>query len=299
MRRSRVLDGADGLPRAVAIATGTCAGTIVGWRSRQAIRTVMPRLSELLQQCIADAGTATLDVGDDWMQGRSVFGGLQAAVALRAMRTLVPELPLRTLQMTFVAPVAQHVQAAARVLRTGRSATHVEARLGGDGETLAVAIGVFGARRDSIVRHDLPPAVPMQPKAKLSYVPGVLPSFMQQFDITLLAGALPFAGTKVERTDYELGMHDSGEATEDHLLSIADFVPPVAFSWMPGPVPGSSLTWMLEILDHGFVRQPLAGWRIITEMTAARDGYISQSSTIHAPDGSAVALSRQSMVVFA
>jgi hypothetical protein len=85
---------------------------------------------------------------------------------------------------------------------------------------------------------------------------------------------------------------------EAQLLAFADFVPPVALSWMPKPTPGSSLTWMLEMLDDDFRSQPVAGWRLDTRMVAARDGYTNQVTTIHAPDGRAIATSTQSMVVF-
>lgn len=259
----------------------------------------MMRLSELMELTGASAGSAAVEVGDDWMQGRSVFGGVQAAVALQAMRTLVADIPLRTLQMTFVAPVGRHVRAQARVLRTGKSATHVEARLLGGDETLALAVAVFGAARDSIVRRELPRAEPLAMKEALRFVPGLLPDFMRHFDVKLLAGALPFAGAHVDRVVYELALRDDASAGEAQLLAIADFVPPVGLSWMPQPVAGSSLTWMLEILDPGFAAQPLAGWRIDAAMMAARDGYLSQSTTIYAPDRTPVALSRQSMVVFA
>jgi len=91
--------------------------------------------TSLLARLRAEPGRASLEVTADWLQGRTVFGGLQAAVALRAMRTLVPEVPLRTLQGTFLAPVPEGtLTATARVLRTGKSATHVEARIV-DGDT--------------------------------------------------------------------------------------------------------------------------------------------------------------------
>ncbi|HVH33257.1 MAG TPA: hypothetical protein VM847_03985, partial [Tahibacter sp.] len=45
--------------------------------------------------------------------------------------------------------------------------------------------------------------------------------------------------------------------------------------------------------------QPAEGWRVDAELVAARDGYTSQSTWIVAPDGRPIALSRQSMVVFA
>ena len=45
----------------------------------------------------------------DWGNGRTVFGGLQAALLVRGMRGVLGEartLPLRSLHVTFVAPVA-------------------------------------------------------------------------------------------------------------------------------------------------------------------------------------------------
>src|SRR5262249_54915854 len=130
------------------------------------------KLSELMSRCVSAGGSAALDgVGEDWMQGRSVFGGLQAAGALAARRNLVPAIALRSCQMTFVAPVgADALRAQGRVLRTGKSATHVEARLQANGETLALAVGVFGSGRASIVRHDLPRPGPQRVKVKLPFV---------------------------------------------------------------------------------------------------------------------------------
>jgi acyl-CoA thioesterase len=259
----------------------------------------MTPLSELMNRCIDGIGTAALaDVGDDWMQGRSVFGGLQAALALRAMRTLVPEMPLRTLQVTFVAPVgAGDMRASAKILRAGKNATQVEARIGGD-DTLALAVAVFGTARDSIVRVGVPTAAAAGAGTPVPFVQGLWPNFIQHFEMALVDGALPFAGARVDRVVYALSLRDSGLTREAHLLAFADLMPPVGLSWMPQPVPGSSVTWMLEIIDPDFAAQPLRGWRVDARLIAAHDGYTNQSTTIYAPNGKAVALSRQSMVVF-
>ena len=249
---------------------------------------------------IAD-GAVSMQIGDDWMQGRSLFGGIQAAVGWRAMRTLVPAaLPLRTLQMTFIEPVPSGtVTASARVLRAGKNTMHIEAQLQDGNQLQASMIAVFGSARASAVRHDVPPPPPPAFAGKpLRFVPGVTPSFMQQFKVNLVSGAGPFSNTQTNTASFELGLLDEGSATEGHLLVLADFVPPVALSWMSKIVPGSSLTWMFEMLSEDFAAYPLAGWRADAQMVAARDGYTSQSTTLSAPDGTAVALSRQSMVVF-
>ena len=52
----------------------------------------------------SDDNITTLD--DGWSQGRSAFGGISAAFAMTAMRKLVPnDLPLRSLSVSFIAPV--------------------------------------------------------------------------------------------------------------------------------------------------------------------------------------------------
>src|SRR5437588_12967707 len=61
--------------------------------------------SVLLSRIQAGEGESTLDVPEDWLQGRTLFGGLQAVVGLAAMRSLAPEAPLRSLEVTVLAPV--------------------------------------------------------------------------------------------------------------------------------------------------------------------------------------------------
>jgi hypothetical protein len=257
-------------------------------------------LTALLAAARVADGAASMDIGDDWLQGRSLFGGIQAVVGWRAMRTLVSAaMPLRTLQMTFIEPVASGtVTATARILRTGKNTMHVEARLESDGKLHALMIAVFGTARESIVRRELPKAAAGEFRQPMRFMPGLMPSFMQQFDANLGRGAAPFAGREVDSVAFELGLHDTGPVTEAHLLVFADFVPPVALSWMHKPVPGSSLTWMFELLADDFATHAPAGWRLDAELVAARDGYTSQSNVLYAPLGGAVALSRQSMVVF-
>jgi len=64
------------------------------------------------------------------------------------------------------------------------------------------------------------------------------------------------------------------------------------------PTPGSSLTWMLELLRDRYDDLGMDDWRVDAELIAARDGYTNQSVMLWGSSREAVALSRQSMVVF-
>lgn len=256
--------------------------------------------SALLRGLVVEGAVASLTVPADWMQGRSVFGGLQAAIALGAMRALVPEAPLRTLQATFAAPVAGGVvRAAARVLRTGKSATHVEARIMEGDATLALFVAVFGTSRPSTVSVRPHPGPATQGGSiAFPYVPGVTPDFTQHFEVAWLRGLPPFRGDAETAHVLELRMRDDAPATEAHVLAIADFIPPIGLSHLRAPAAGSTLTWMLELLGEPFAGLPLGGWRLDAELIAAQDGYTSQSVMVWGPGGVPVALSRQSMVIF-
>lgn len=259
------------------------------------------RLSELIRSARVGTDGVTSVIGDDWLQGRSLFGGVQAVAALLAMRTRVAAtLPLRTLQMTFIAPVAAgEVRARAQLLRTGKSASHVEAHLLDGEQRLAIAIGVFGEARDSRVAHrPRRPEVVAEHETRMPWIAGVTPAFTRHFDARWRRGGLPFTGSTSRQSVVDIDMIDDGAAGEAHLLALADFIPPVALSLLDAPTAGSSLTWMLEMTGAVDAAAPLQGWRIDSEMVAAQDGYTSQSTRLWAPDGQLAALSRQSMVVF-
>jgi acyl-CoA thioesterase len=259
------------------------------------------RFSEAMRSVTRQGDGWQATVGEDWLQGRSAFGGLQAALALRAMRELVQaDLPLRTLQTTFVAPVPPGpVTIRARILREGRSATQIEASLSGGEQTLCRLVGVFGSARASVL--DFQPVQPTVENAavrELRYVEGQMPSFMQHFRARWLSGDLPFTRGQSRDSVLQVSLRDEGAPDETHVLAFADFIPPIALGMFDRPTPGSSLTWMIELLRDRYDDLGLDDWRIDAQLIAARDGYTNQSLMLWGPHGEPVALSRQSMVVF-
>src|SRR5688572_29610920 len=173
--------------------------------------TVTP-FSALLPRIASTPGSATLDVPDDWLQGRTLFGGMQAVVGLAAMRTVAPaQSPLRSLQVTFLAPVpGGPVQAVARVLRSGKNTAHVEARIVQGENTLCLMVGVFGTARESAVTLR-PVQVPVENARpiELAWVPGVVPNFVQHFRPRWLTGAPPGSGVQKSVNVVELAMRDA------------------------------------------------------------------------------------------
>ena len=268
------------------------------------------RFTELLDSATKTPGSWTLDVAEDWRQGRAIFGGLQVALCVAAMRDLVPDgLPLRTVQATFLAPpTGSRATARARVLRQGKSATHVQALLvdaeasvagAADDSVVAMVTAVFGAGRPSLVTvSPTQPRVTSDEPRPFRFVPGVTPTFTQHFAATWLTGALPFDGSAETTASVEVSMPGESRASEALVIALCDFMPPLALSMLTVPAPGSSLTWTLELLAHSFDTLFMQGFRVDAELLAAHDGYTNQSCMVWGPGGEPVALSRQAMVVF-
>jgi acyl-CoA thioesterase len=259
------------------------------------------KFSEAMQTVTRHGDHWRAEVADDWLQGRSAFGGLQAALALKAMRELVSaEMPLRSLQTTFIAPVpAGSIVIRALCLRQGRSAMQVEASLCDGDQTLCRLIGVFGSARASVLDFvPTQPAVDAGITKELPYIDGQMPAFMQHFRPLWLRGDLPFSGGKQRDSVLRISMNDEGVVDETHVLAFADFIPPIALGMFDKPTPGSSLTWMIELLRDRYDDLGLNDWRVDAQLIAARDGYTNQSVMLWGPNGEPVALSRQSMVVF-
>jgi acyl-CoA thioesterase len=261
------------------------------------------RFSEVLQSVRGQAGVCTATVPDEWLQGRTVFGGLQAALAVRAMRGVVPaEVPLRTLQTTFIAPVpAGELCIEASLLRQGKSATQCEARILVDGQVACVNLGIFGAARASTVVVE-PPYLPIdvqrQAPREMPYVPGVMPVFTRHFRFRWAEGGILFTGATEPRTKILVQLHDDVSIGEAQVLAIADSIPTPGLSMLKKPAFASSMTWTLELLTTRYDSAPDGEWRLDAEVVAGSEGYLSHSALVWSPDRRPVALSRQSVVIF-
>lgn len=260
-------------------------------------------LSEILATLRADGETYLVDAPAEWSQGRTLFGGLQAALLVAAMRRRVgQDIPLRSLQVTFVGPVAPGtVCIAVRVLREGKSAIHVQAHTVGEDGIGCTAVAVFGRARPS--QLGFAPAwpgvdgPPEQGKQNL-YIPNVTPEFIRYAEQRFVRGGYPFTGAREPRTQTWVRYPREPAVTESVLIAIADTIPSPAIHTLKKFAIASSMTWTLEFLTQDLGGTPETYWLMDAEATSAGDGYVFQTATLWSADRRAIALSRQSAVVF-
>ncbi|MBK6638596.1 MAG: thioesterase family protein [Rhodocyclaceae bacterium] len=163
----------------------------------------------------------------------------------------------------------------AELLRRGKSAAQLEARILIDGKVALTAVGIFGAQRESAVR-----GVPVAPAAAVPVetVPdaphgGLRPAFTRHFDMRWGAGLPPFSGA--EHSDAQIFVRYRNEpvSSDALLVCLADAIPPSAISVFKAPAMLSSMNWTLEFVTP-MNEAERAGWlRFDSGLTAAGDGY--------------------------
>lgn len=81
---------------------------------------------------------------DSWLQARTAYGGLSAAIALDAARLVDEDLPpVQSAQISYIEPLAGHVTVRAQKLRSSRNASFVRSDVTGEAGLCLSATVVF------------------------------------------------------------------------------------------------------------------------------------------------------------
>jgi acyl-CoA thioesterase len=270
----------------------------------------LTRFSTLAARRHAVDAAVRFDVGDDWLQGRTCYGGLISALAVLAMRdragTAWPEdVGLRALQTCFVGPVSPgSVDIRASVLRQGRNVCQVQAHVLQQGQVAAALLGVFGGDRPSTLQPRLPrrpaprheaDALPVPPPR-----PHGAPAFLAHFDMRWAEGAVPFSGVSGHSSCIHMRLNPEEAASvpaELQIVLLADLSPTPVIGELARPSANSSVTWELQLrpVDPG---PPEGWWRADNESLMVDGGYVNQSARLWAPGGQLAAYGYQVVAVF-
>lgn len=239
-------------------------------------------LSEVLRAITSEGDALVAPVPENWMQGRTTYGGLTAALLLEAATQGRKELPpLRSAMINFVGPVSAPPTLTTTTLRQGRNVTSLEARATVDGKLAATGAFSFGnAIPDTQIRQDNPAPEAPAPEDCEPLIPAFAerftPAFTQNFQTQLIEGDRPLSGS--ERgyircwTRHKDPESWSGLAS---LLCLGDILPPGIYPMLKRPGPNSSMNWLCNFLDDD-PQTDDGWWQVETTMSAAGDGYSSQ-----------------------
>jgi acyl-CoA thioesterase len=262
----------------------------------------MTGFSVLMSSIAEDGGTFGVTVPDDWLQGRTAYGGLSAALCTEAARRAVPELPpLRSAQFTLIGPASGPLAMTASVLRRGKSAVFVSVDLSGEAGLATRALFSFGVARQSKLDYaDMKmPNVPA-PDDSEPFFPGDRPaiSFQRHFESRKAGGARPMMpGAEPEYLIWFRHRDEDAREGLVPLIALADAPPPAAMVMFPQAAPISTMTWSMDLLS-GAPATKDGWWLVKSRAEAARNGYSSQTMTVWNTNGEAVIAARQNVAIF-
>lgn len=241
----------------------------------------------------------------DWAQGRTVYGGVSAAMLYASAKPYIDEnRVLRSMSTNFVGPLIadEPFSISVEIVRSGKNVSQLQSRAIQNGKVCVLSQLCFAAGRTSKVevsnteKHNL--ILPTKAKY-FPPIPKLVPSFLKHFDLCIQEGGAPFLGSK--HSHYYGWMRYKNpptEINEAHIIGLIDVWPPTLLQMLKWPAPASTVSWNLEfIYPH---RDILAtDWFAYkAETRQASDGYGHTEATIWDAHGEVVALSRQTVAIF-
>ena len=247
-----------------------------------------------------------ITVGAIWFQGRSLFGGVTAALMFAKLQYILAQAHrLRSMTVNFVAPIdaASPVELDARILRRGKSVVQGEVHLLQNGETAAVMLASFGAARPSqALQTDLPPPPKWPPPDTLltkKDLNGLPLSFLHYLDLRWAQGAEAFSGAQnASFGAYTRFQNQQGAFTLAHLIALADSFPPSPSVLLKHIAPMSSLTWTLELLHEPENIGMEDFWQYQVATDYAAEGYGHSEARMWDKNGRLTLISRQTVTLF-
>ena len=263
----------------------------------------MTEFTELMAGVRREGETWSTSISDDWLQGRTIYGGLAAALCLEAMLRASPELPsLRSAQFSFVGPASGQLRITPVTLRKGKSTVFASVDLVGEAGLATRAALCFGAARPSVLSYEgiAAPAVNLPDDGMLFFnrAPPEL-HFLQHIEGRTAGGALPFS--KSAEPDMILWLRHRDPALHPSivsLLALSDAPPPAALAMLDRPRgPISTMTWAIDMLTDDITTDD-GWWLVRTKADTAADGYSSQTMTVWNAKGKPTMVSRQNVAMF-
>jgi acyl-CoA thioesterase len=261
----------------------------------------MVTLAALIGRMTADGTDLLVDAPENWSQGRTLYGGITAALCYEAAKGSGDVLPpLRSAQFTLIGPASGQIRLRPQLLRQGRSVRIIGVDAFAGDEIVARCVFAFGAGRDSRVAHDRapPPAVTPADDSPSFYPSEWRPSgFLSNFELRLAAGARTFTpGAQPDLFVWvrHLDARDVDPTTA--LLALADALPPAAMVAFPESGRISTLTWTLDLALAPATGE---GWHLLASSSQhSGEGYSLQDMALWDAGGDLVGAGRQLVAIF-
>ena len=260
----------------------------------------MPCLSALLNTMEPSGEGFAIEATADWLQGRTLYGGMSAGFCLEATRRLYADLPLlRTAHFTFAGPASGRLLVTPSLLRQGKSVAVVGVDVVGEAGLAVRAVLTFGTARESALSYLALPKPDCAAPADCAnlFDGGPRPDFFGNFDVLSAGPNRPLSGAA--EPAFLLWVRHRAPGDVDPfvaLLALADAPPPAAFAMFARRAPISTVAWAVNIVG---LPGDASAWHLIsTRADSVLDGYSSQQMVVWDEDGRALVSAQQNVAVF-
>lgn len=263
----------------------------------------MSSLADVVAALAPEGESFAIDAPEAWAQGRTLYGGMTAALGYEALKRTHGALPpLRSAQFTFVGPASGRLRFASPLLRRGRSSAIFASECVNDDGAVARAVFVFGGARDSQVAHNYLPMPAVAPAADLKPFRkeggNAPPGFWNNFETRLAAGGrlLEQSAPRPEFSVWTRFLNPGDADPNTALLALSDCLPPAAMVHFPKPAPISTMTWTVDVMAP---LERLDAWHLLwASSEQAGEGYSMQAMTLWDDAGKPLAVGRQAVAIF-
>lgn len=243
-------------------------------------------------------GAASIDAS--WYQGRGAFGGVMAALLLRAMREKVAddERTPRSMTVHFCGPATEGpIVVRTEVVRTGSRVTHATARVTKGAETTTLASASFCRSRTgpSYALAKMPDVAPASGLPEIPRnMPG-LPAFFEHVDARFCGPFMPFSGAATPEINAWVRLREPAPVDAAVAALLLDALPPAIIATFQAPRSVASVDFTI----HFFERLPeRAGPADAFHLVAIRsrwadDGYSEEIRDLWSPSGVLLGQCRQ------
>ena len=256
-------------------------------------------IASLLEPVTGKPGPARLTNAQDWMQGRTLYGGASALIAFTMAQRAFPGMPpLRAAQIGFVAPVGEEIELSAEIVRQGRNVTQVRSEIRNEKGVALTAFWLFAEGREANAAKpaEAPEDWPGPPEDSPQAKQGQGPTFIQNnFELRYGQSRDADHGATVRRWARLTEEHDLDPVSR--LVLMGDVMPPGAMRIMQRMGPISSINWSFNVLDpHS---QSKDGWYLAENASQHADaGYSSERLRMWDSEGRQVLDGLQCVAVF-
>ena len=253
---------------------------------------------ELIDPISGSNGPVHLPQAQEWMQGRTLFGGASALIAYTHAQRSVPDLPpLRAAQIGFVAPVGGDLDLQSSIVRQGRNVTQVRTEVFAANKLALTGFFLFGEAREANAVHtsDRPEEWPGPPEEADPVPPPDNKHFISNFELRRAQDQRGPGAPVVRRW---LRLREKSELDPiSQLVLVGDTLPPGAMRAMRRRGPLSSINWSFNLLDT----EPSTrdGWWLAENASShADDGYSSERLRMWSTEGKQVLDGMQAVAIF-